>query len=138
MNPTITPLSHYYNQRSAAVIAPLRSGFARLRHACVFSWRGLAAAFTHEAAFRQECYVALVLIPLGMHLGNSGVEKALLVSVILWVLITELINSAIEAVVDRIGTKRHQLAARAKDMSSAAVLVALINALFVWLGVLLL
>ena len=95
------------------------------------------ATFTGEAAFRQEIYATLVFVPLGLYVGKSGVEKVLLVSVIVGVLIAELINSSIEAVVDRVGTKHHALSARAKDIGSATVLVALLNAIFVWLGVLL-
>lgn len=86
------------------------------------SYRGFRGAFRGEAAFRQELAVALVVIPLGLWLGKSGVEKALLVAPMLLILIVELINSAIEAVVDRIGFERHELSGLAKDLGSAAVL----------------
>lgn len=86
------------------------------------SYRGFRGAFQGEAAFRQELAVALVVIPLGLWLGASGVEKALLVAPMLLILIVELINSAIEAVVDRIGYERHELSGLAKDLGSAAVL----------------
>ena len=97
-----------------------------------FSVQGLTAAFKNEAAFRQEIYLSLILVPLGIYLGETGTERALLVSVILLVLIVELINSGLEAVVDRFGGEHHELSGRAKDVGSAAVLIALINVLMVW------
>ena len=107
-------------------------GLERLFKAFGFSIQGLAAAFKNEAAFRQEIYLSLVFIPLGFYLGETGAEKALLVGVILLVLITELINSGVEAVVDRFGDEQHELSGRAKDVGSAAVLIALLNFLVVW------
>ncbi len=97
-----------------------------------YSMQGLSAAFRNEAAFRQEIYLAIALIPLGIYLGETGAERALLVSVIFLVLITELINSGMEAVVDRFGGEHHELSGRAKDIASAAVLISLINVLIVW------
>lgn len=94
--------------------------------------QGLTAAFKNEAAFRQEIYLSIILIPLGFYLGETGVEIVLLVSVILLALITELINSGIEAVVDRFGGEHHELSGRAKDVASAAVLIALLNVVLVW------
>jgi len=112
------------------------TGLMRLLRAAGYSWQGLSAAFRNEAAFRQEVALSLVLIPLALWLGENGSERALLVMAWVLVLIVELINSAIEAVVDRFGAERHELAGRAKDIGSAAVLIALINAGLVWLLVL--
>jgi diacylglycerol kinase (ATP) len=109
-----------------------KKGLERLIHATGYSWAGLRAAFRHEEAFRQEILLSLVLIPLALWLGETGLEKALLFSVWVLVLLMELLNSAIEAVVDRIGDEHHELAGRAKDIGSAVVLVALINAAVVW------
>ncbi len=107
-------------------------GFERLFKAFGFSIQGLSAAFRNEAAFRQELYLSLILIPLGLYLGDTGLEKAMLVSVVILVLIIELINSGMEAVVDRFGGEHHELSGRAKDVASAAVLLALMNVLVVW------
>lgn len=108
------------------------TGVRRLINAAGFSWQGLCAAFRHEAAFRQEVVASLVILPLAWWLGETGIERALLIGVWLLVLIVELLNSGIEAVVDRISDERHELAGRAKDIGSAAVLIALINAAVVW------
>ena len=97
----------------------------------------LVGAFAHEAAFRQELGLACLVIPLGLWLGESGVERALLVAPMLLVLVVELLNSAIEATVDRIGLERHVLAGLAKDIGSAAVLMSFILLAAVWLLVLL-
>ncbi len=107
-------------------------GVTRLIRAWGYSWRGLRACFRHEAAFRQEVLVALVVIPLGLWLGDGGVERALLVGSWILVLIVELLNSAIEATVDRFGAERHALSGRAKDIGSAAVLVAICLSVTVW------
>src|SRR5690606_21022522 len=96
------------------------TGLRRLVHATLFSIDGLKAAWIHEAAFRQECLAAVVLIPAGFWLGQNAVERALLIGSCLLVLIVELLNSAVETVVDRIGTDHHLLAGRAKDLGSAA------------------
>ncbi len=112
---------------------PGHTGFARLWRAAGHSWRGLRAAFRHEAAFRQEVGLLLVVVPLALWLGESGVERTLLIGSWLLVMVAELLNSAIEAVVDRIGPERHELSGRAKDIASAAVFVALANAALVWL-----
>ena len=112
------------------------TGLQRLLRAAVFSWQGLAAAFRNEVAFRQEVALSIIVIPLALWLGESGVERALLVMVWVLVPIVELLNTAIETVVDRIGAEHHTLAGRAKDIGSAAVLVALVNAGVVWLLVL--
>ncbi|MBS0417598.1 MAG: diacylglycerol kinase [Proteobacteria bacterium] len=101
------------------------------------SIRGLRGAFREEAAFRQELGLAAVVIPLAMWLGHTGVERALLIAPMLLTLVVELINSAIEATVDRIGFERHALAGLAKDIGSAAVLMSLFLLGTVWLLVLL-
>ena len=111
-------------------------GIRRLIKATGYSFNGLAATFRHETAFRQEVALSLLLIPLALWLGESGVELALLIMSWLLVLMFELVNSGIEAVVDRIGTEHHELSGRAKDVGSAAVLIALVNAAVVWLLVL--
>ena len=97
---------------------------------------GLGAAFRHEDAFRQEVIAALLLLPLALWLGDSGVERALMVFPVLLVLVVELLNSAVEATVDRISLENHALAKRAKDIGSAAVMVSLLNLLLVWVLVL--
>ena len=107
-------------------------GLSRIIKATGYSLKGLRAAYINEAAFRQEIWLAVILVPLGFWLGETGVEKALLIGVILLVLLMELINSAIEAIVDRIGPEQHELAGRAKDIGSAAVFIALLNVLIVW------
>jgi diacylglycerol kinase (ATP) len=101
-----------------------------------YSLAGLAAAFRHEAAFRLEVLLAVILIPLALLLPVSGLGKALLIAAVLLTLIVELVNAAVEAVVDRISLENHPLAKRAKDIGSAAVFVSLINAAAVWLLVL--
>ena len=113
------------------------TGLRRLINATRFSWLGLCAAARHEAAFRQELAATVVIVPLAMWLGQTGYERALLFAVWLLVLIAELLNSGIEAVVDRFGGEHHELSGRAKDIGSAAVLIALLNAAVVWALVLL-
>ncbi len=109
-----------------------KTGLKRIINAAGYSWAGLRAAFRHEDAFRQEVLLAVVLIPLALYLGDTAVERVLLIGSILLVLIVELLNSAVEAAVDRISLEHHHLIKRAKDMGSAAVLIALINAAAVW------
>jgi diacylglycerol kinase (ATP) len=113
-----------------------KQGIARLIAAFSYSRDGLAAAWRHEAAFREEVALAAVAIPLAFYLATGGVERALLVGSVLLVLIVEMLNSALEAVVDKASPERHELAKRAKDMGSAAVLFSLINAAVVWACVL--
>ena len=108
----------------------------RLIRAAGFSWAGLQAAFRHEASFRLEVAIALLAVPLALWLGDDGLERGVLIGVWMLVIVIELINSGIEAVVDRMGEERHPLAGRAKDMGSAAVLVAGMNAGVVWLLIL--
>ena len=115
---------------------PENFGLLRAFKAAGYSWQGLRAAFKHEVAFRQELFLFLVLSPLAIWLGKNGVEYALLIGSLLLVLIVELVNSAIEAVVDRFGGEIHELSGRAKDVGSASVFVALVNAALVWFFVL--
>lgn len=107
-------------------------GLRRLINALGYSRDGLASAWKHEAAFREETLLAAVAVPLGLWLGDGGVEKALLVGCILLVLIVELLNSAVEAVVDRVSDEHHELSKRAKDIGSAAVLLTLLLAAGTW------
>lgn len=93
---------------------------------------GLKAAWKNEAAFRQELMMVLVLLPMGLWLGNGGGERAVLVGSLMLVLVVEIINSALEAVVDRVGAEHHPLAGMAKDMGSAAVFLALLNVVLIW------
>ena len=117
---------------------PGNTGLTRVIKAAGYSCQGLKATFKYEAAFRQELALLLILIPLAIWLGDNGIEYALLIGSCLLVLITELFNSAIEAVVDRFGGEMHELSGRAMDMGSAAVFVALVNAVLVWVFVLVL
>ena len=112
------------------------TGITRILRAFGYSLQGLALVWREEAAFRQETALALIVIPLGLYLGASGVERALLVAPMVLVLIVELLNSAVEAVVDRTGMDRHPLAGMAKDMGSAAVLGSFLLLATVWLLVL--
>jgi len=122
---------------SAAVGRYKPRGILRVMRALGASANGLVGAFREEAAFRQELALATLVIPLALWLGHSGVERALLIAPMLLVLIVELLNSAIEATVDRIGFERHQLAGLAKDIGSAAVFVSFVLLVAVWLLVLL-
>lgn len=108
------------------------SGWRRIVKAGQYSWQGFRAAFRHEEAFRQEVFLLVIGVPVALWLGDDGVEKALMMGSLLLVLMVELLNSAIEAVVDRAGTEPHPLAGRAKDMGSAAVTVSLLNAALIW------
>ncbi len=112
-------------------------GFTRIMKASQYSWQGLRAAYRHEEAFRQELWLSIVLIPLGFWLGQSGIERALLIGSVIMLLLVEILNSAIEAVVDRIGDEQHELSGRAKDMGSAAVAISIGLVVVVWALVLL-
>ena len=112
------------------------TGPVRLSRAFGSTFRGFAAAWREEEAFRQECLLALVLIPLGLWLGDDGVERALLVAPMLGILVVELLNSAVEATVDRIGIERHPLSGIAKELGSAAVFVAFLLLVLNWVLVL--
>lgn len=108
------------------------TGIRRLVNATYFSLAGLRAAWVNEAAFRQECVATVVLAPVALWLGTNPVEHALLIGSCVLVVIVELLNSAVEATVDRVGMDRHQLAARAKDLASAAVFMSLVLTVVVW------
>jgi len=108
------------------------TGIRRILNATGFSFAGLKAAFTHEAAFRQELLLCVILIPVAFWLGDTGVERALMIGSLLLVLMVELLNSGIEAMVDRISDEHHELAGRAKDIGSAAVFVSLVNVPVIW------
>jgi diacylglycerol kinase (ATP) len=114
-----------------------KTGLVRVWNAFCYSLAGLAAAFRHEDAFRQEVLIAAVLIPAALVMPVSGLGKALMIASVLLVLVVELLNSAVEAAVDRISLENHLLAKRAKDIGSAAVFISLVNVVAVWLLVLL-
>ena len=109
-----------------------KTGLRRIWNACGYSLAGLRAAYRHEDAFRQEVWLAVVLIPLALFLPASGIGKALMIGSVMLVIIVELLNSAVEAAVDRISLENHLLAERAKDIGSAAVMMSLINVVAVW------
>lgn len=113
-----------------------KQGLTRLFNALGYSRDGLAAAWKHEAAFREEVLLLLVAVPLALYFGQDGLARALLIGSILLVLIVEILNSGLEAIVDKASPEKHELAKRAKDMGSAAVLLALVNAAVVWACVL--
>jgi diacylglycerol kinase (ATP) len=123
--------------KSITVLPEKKKGVARLIAATRYSLAGLRAAFQHEEAFRFEVYVFCLLAPLALWLGESRTDKVLLICPLFLVIVAELLNSAIEAVVDRSGSEYHALAGRAKDMGSAAVFCCMVLTVFVW-GMLLL
>ena len=108
------------------------TGIKRLANAFTYSVAGTLAAFKHEDAFRQEVILSIVLIPLAIYLGQTAIEQALMIASILLIIIVELLNSSVEATVDRISVKRHKLSKRAKDIGSAAVFFSLVNAAVIW------
>lgn len=109
-----------------------KTGLVRIWNAFHYSLAGLRAAIRHEDAFRQECILAALLIPAALFVPTNGTGKAILIGSTLLVLMVELLNSAVEATVDRVSLERHQLAKRAKDIGSAAVLIALLNLALMW------
>ncbi len=111
-------------------------GIRRILNACVFSYYGYKATWQHEEAFRQEVLLFVATTPLALWLGESIVEKLLLVGSIVLVLLVELLNSAVEAVVDRVGLEHHELSGRAKDIGSAAVNLSLVWAAITWVSIL--
>ena len=129
MNPNLPPDSNPAHTES-----PFKgkTGFKRLFNAFGYSLDGFKAAYKHEDAFRQEVLLAIILIPLAVYFGDSHIEKALMIASVLLVLIVELLNSAIEAVVDRVSIERHELAKRAKEIGSAAVFISLVILAIVW------
>lgn len=111
---------------------PGHTGLTHLVHSTRYSWKGLKAAFRNEAAFRQEVGITAIMLPFAWWIGEGPVSWLLLVSSLFFVLTVELLNSAIENVVDRIGTEHHELSGRAKDIGSAAVMLSLIMAGLTW------
>ncbi|MFT3667466.1 MAG: diacylglycerol kinase [Pseudoxanthomonas sp.] len=107
-------------------------GPGRILKAAVWSMQGLRAAWMHESSFRLEVYLLAVMAPLALWLGQTGLERAVLIGSCLLVLAAELLNSAVEAVIERYGPEHHELAGRAKDMGSAAVFVLMMNVLLCW------
>jgi len=108
------------------------TGIKRIVNAFGYTWKGLRAAYKHEAAFRQELGLAVILFPLAFWLGQNVIEWILLLSSVIFILVVEILNSAIEAVVDRTGDEPHKLSGRAKDMGSAAVFLAFTILLITW------
>ena len=113
-------------------IGHMPRGPGRILKAAIWSMQGLRAAWLHESSFRLEVYLLIVLAPLALWLGDTAVERVLLIGSCLLVLAAELLNSAIEAVIVRYGPEHHELAGRAKDMGSAAVFVLMMNVLLCW------
>ena len=114
---------------------PGNTGTRRILRASIYSAQGLAHAWKHEAAFRQELVLTVVLSPVAIWLGRTALERMLLIGVLLIVIIVELLNSAVEAAIDRHGEEHHELSGRAKDMGSAAVFVSLVLVLLVWASI---
>jgi len=112
------------------------TGLKRILLAAGYSIQGLKSAFKYEAAFRQELLLAAILIPLACYLEVTQTQRILMIAPVFLVMIIEIINSAIEAVVDRIGSEHHELAGRAKDMGSAAVFIALMLTAYIWIEIL--
>jgi len=108
------------------------TGFTRIIKAAGYSWQGIKAAYKYEAAFRQEIWLALVLIPLAIYVAENTTQLAFMISSVLLVMLVEILNSAVEAVVDRFGDELHELSGRAKDMASAAVTFSLIIMVLIW------
>lgn len=108
------------------------TGLTRIINATGYSWQGLKACFKNEAAFRQELLLVIALTPLAFWLAETSIELVLMLASLVLVLIVEILNSAIEAVVDRFGDELHKLSGRAKDMGSAAVALSLVNVVLVW------
>ena len=125
------------SEKELTAVPAKKKGFARLRAATVYSVEGLRACFASEEAFRLEIMLAVVLTPLAFWLGDSPAERGLLLVAIELVLLVELLNSAIEAVVDRIGLEYHALSKKAKDIGSAAVFISLVAFVVLWVAVLL-
>jgi diacylglycerol kinase (ATP) len=111
------------------------TGFTRIFNAAGYSWLGFKAAYKHEAAFRQELWLCMVLTPVALYFAPSYADKAILIASLVFILLVEILNSALEAVVDRFGDEIHPLSGRAKDMGSAAVFLAFVIAGLVWFSV---
>lgn len=108
-------------------------GISRIINATKYSAAGFKAAWINEEAFRQEILLAILIVPLGMWLGRSWTQRAILIGIYFIIPLTELLNSAIEAIVDRVGQERHELSGRAKDLGSAAVVLSICIASIVWI-----
>jgi len=111
------------------------TGFTRIFNAAGYSWLGFKAAYKHEAAFRQELWLSIALTPVALYFAPSYADKAILIASLVFILLIEILNSALEAVVDRFGDEVHPLSGRAKDMGSAAVFLAFVIAGLVWFSV---
>ena len=120
------------SEMSAEINKPDHRGLGHVLNATRYSLKGIKAALQNEEAFRLELLAMIVMLPAAIFLGQTGVERALMVGSLFLVLIAELVNSAIEAIVDRISVEHHTLSGRAKDIGSAAVFMSLINVLAVW------
>ena len=118
-----------------AVLKPGETGLKRIFHATGYSIKGLKFAWKYEAAFRQETIFLVIFSIIAMFLPIGGYERIFLISSLLIVVIVELLNSAVEAVVDRVGEEWNELSGRAKDIASAAVFVSILHALYIWLSV---
>lgn len=108
------------------------TGITRIINAAGYSWLGFKAAYKHEAAFRQELWLCIVLTPVALYFAPNYADKAALIASLVFILLVEILNSALEAVVDRFGDEVHPLSGRAKDMGSAAVFLALLNVVISW------
>ena len=111
---------------------PGKTGFSRLFDAFGYSWLGYKAGFKNEAAFREELFLGAIMLPTAIIFSDSAIELAILLGSLFLVLITELLNSGIEAIVDRVSDEHHELSGRAKDLGAAAVMTALINVIVIW------
>lgn len=111
---------------------PGKTGFSRLLDAFGYSWLGYKAGFKNEAAFREELFLGALLLPAAIIFAESSIELALLIGCLFLVLIVELLNSGIEAIVDRVSDEHHELSGRAKDLGAAAVMTSLINVIVIW------
>ncbi len=121
---------------TAPINKPPHKGLSHIVNALTYSLQGIKAAFTYEEAFRLELIACIIMAPVGLWLGQGGIERALLLGSLFLVLTVELLNSAIETVVDRVGVEHHALSGRAKDIGSAAVFMSLLNAGVIWAFVL--
>ena len=111
---------------------PGKTGFSRLKDAFGYSWLGYKAGYKNEAAFREELFLGAILLPTAIVFAESSIELALLIGSLFLVLMVELLNSGIEAVVDRVSDEHHELSGRAKDLGAAAVMTSLINVIVIW------
>jgi diacylglycerol kinase (ATP) len=111
---------------------PGKTGFGRLFDAFGYSWLGYKSGFKNEAAFREELFLGAIMLPIAIVFSESAIELAVLIGSLFLVLITELLNSGIEAIVDRVSDEHHELSGRAKDLGAAAVMTALINVIVIW------